>query len=344
MQQFSRKRAILIGVDKYQHVPQLTYCGHDARDVAKAFRDSLQFKPEDVLEFTLDSVKKPGRGEILHEAGGFLKRGIAPDELLVFYFSGHGMMDQDDKKDYLMPVDASPNDLSGTGISVEHVVKKLSATGCQNIVMFIDACRQEIVDAGAKALGGVEENQFSPTVVEREGLVTFFSCDPKQLSYEIDALGHGSFTYCLLQAIEKGECPTVQLMDKYLRQEVPTINQAHGKRVQRPFTVIKPAEKSELPLFYSELKQLAAARKYDELASKLGDLYAGGLLGLKTFNSAIILIQKAKSLAALSGGDVAKMAIVEALSSDDFAPESFKVAMEAIDRNQIKSSAPEKRL
>ena len=343
MQQFSRKRAILIGVDKYTRVPALTYCGNDARDVAKAFRDSLQFKPEDVLEFTLDSVKKPNRGEILHEAGGFLKRGIAPDELLVFYFSGHGMMDQDDKKDYLMPVDASPNDLSGTGISVEHMVKKLSATGCQNIVMFIDACRQEIAE-GAKALGPIEENQFSPTVVDREGLVTFYSCDPKQLSYEIDALGHGSFTYCLLQAIEKGECPTVQLMDQYLRQEVPNINQQHGKRVQRPFTVIKPAEKSELPLFYSELKQLAAARKYDELASKLGDLYAAGHLDLKRFNSAIVLIQKAKSLAALSGGDAAKMAIVEALGSEDFAPESFKVAMEAIDRNQMNSSTPEKRL
>src|SRR5207248_1520820 len=102
--------------------------------------------------------------------------------LLVFYFSGHGM--SHNGKDYLLPIKASPYALSETGIKVETLVEKLAATGCKNIVMFIDACR-EATD-GAKSIG-LEDTR---NAVERAGIVTFFSCDSKDKSYEIDQLQH----------------------------------------------------------------------------------------------------------------------------------------------------------
>src|SRR6266480_3500258 len=91
MPDFSRKRAIVIGVDQYVNVKPLNYCGNDARDIAKAFRDSLQFKDEDILEITPGSPKKPNRNDIIREVLQFLQQNIQDDELLVFYFSGHGI-------------------------------------------------------------------------------------------------------------------------------------------------------------------------------------------------------------------------------------------------------------
>ncbi|PYL07459.1 MAG: hypothetical protein DME33_10370 [Verrucomicrobia bacterium] len=342
MQDFSRKRAILIGVDEYEHVKKLRFCGNDARNLAKAFRESLEFEPEDILEFTLGSVHKPNRAAILHEFGAFLKQQIAEDELLVLYFSGHGMMDQDDKRDYLLPMDASPNDLAATGIAVEHFVKKLTGTGCKNIAIFIDACRQEIRE-DEKAIVGVGES--SREAVEREGLVSFFSCDPKELSFEIEALGHGSFTYCLLQAIEKGECPTVELMDKYLRTAVPLLNKEHGKTPQQPFTVIKPLEKSALPLFYSHVKREAALQKRDDLLNELGRLFIEGILNEKMFDELVNLVNRTTlGLATLPPDEASRVKYMEALIHKRLSPVSFEVAWNALERLQVKPSSPAKLL
>jgi uncharacterized caspase-like protein len=341
MPAFPRKRAIVIGVDDYEEVKKLTFCGHDARDIAKAFRESLQFKPEDVLQLTLDSPLKPDRTGIIREFGRFLQKEIEEDELLLFYFSGHGIRDPKDKQDYLLPVDASLVDAQATGIAVQYFIDKLKATRCKNIVMFIDACREEL-EEGAKAISGLGES--SRAAVEREGVVTFFSCDPKERSYEIEDLGHGSFTYCMLQAIEKGDYPTVEKMDKYLRNEVPLINQKHGKPVQLPFTIIEPAEKSDLNIFYSEIKQEKLAEFYNELYQKLADLYTSDQLDDKIYNDAGSIIETTKVSPVLSPEDTLRMKYVQSLASGKLSPRAFREAWNALERREIKLSAPAKPL
>jgi uncharacterized caspase-like protein len=141
---FPRQRAILIGADQYSHIQELKYSGNDVRDIARLLRDSLDFEKADILEFTADAELTPQRSMILHHLYEFLKRDIKPDELLLFYFSGHGMMDPKSREDYLLPVDATPNELRDTGISVTGLTNRLIETGCRNIVMFIDACREVV--------------------------------------------------------------------------------------------------------------------------------------------------------------------------------------------------------
>jgi uncharacterized caspase-like protein len=343
MSDFSRKRAVVIGVDKYEHVKPLNYCGSDARDVAKAFRESLQFQAEDILEITPDSPKKPNRNDIIHEIVEFLKGDIQDDELLVFYFSGHGIRDSHSKRDYLLPLDVTLADPTATGISVDYLVDKLTGTGCKNIVMFIDACREDL-EEGARSIAGAGVGEFSRAAVEREGLVTFFSCDPKEKSYEIEALGHGAFTYCLLEAIKKGDCTTVALIDKYLRTEVPLLNKKHGKNTQRPFTVVQPADKSELMLFYSIAAIASAGEKYDVLIQRLADLFTEKALDVKVFDNAVVLIERAKDpTVTLSATDAARMNYIEALGTM-LGPVAFKAAWEALERQQVKPSAPPKLL
>lgn len=86
------------------------------------------------------------------------------------------MSDPDQGEDYLLPIDATTNDLRETGLSVTYITKKLGSTGCKNIVMFIDACRQTV--EGAKGVGSIGE--ASKAALERDGIVTFFSCDPRE--------------------------------------------------------------------------------------------------------------------------------------------------------------------
>lgn len=336
MEEFPRKRAFLIGVDEYKRVSPLRYCGNDARSLGKTFRDALRFRPEDVLELTVGSPLKPARDEILHQLGEFLKADVAENDLLLFYFAGHGMMDPDRGRDYLLPLDASPHDLAATGIAVEHIVRKLTATVCKNIVIFIDACRQEL--QGARALPLVGE--FSKKAVERDGLVTFFSCDPKERSYEITDLKHGSFTHCLLEAIEKGEYSTVEAMDRYLRDEVPLVNAKFSMPVQRPFTIVQPTDKLKLAVFYSEKKKQQATNRYENLYDRLANLYASNFLEIKVYSGAADFLERTKDIVELTGVDAAKMKSIVALYEGDLRPGPFCRAWSEYERQLTPSSPP----
>jgi hypothetical protein len=338
---FPRQWAILIGADQYQHVQKLNFCGKDVRDLALMFRESLEFRKADVLEFTSESPLKPERGTILHHLGEFLKGGIKPDELLVFYFSGHGMIDADSKEDYLLPHDATLNALSETGISVNSLIKKLTSTGCKNVVMFIDACR-ETAD-GAK--GTMSVGEASKVALEREGIVTFFSCDPRERSYEIAELQHGSFTHCLLNAIQNGECSTVSVLDKYLRDNVPLVNQKYQKPPQRPFTLIQPAEKAHLAIFYNEVKRATLEDRYTEWQNRLGDIVVaddGEVLDPSSYTEAIETLERLRGQDVQNNEDRKRLKFIEQLCTGSFTPRAFRVACAALRRSALK--APTKSL
>jgi Caspase domain len=327
---FPRQRAILIGADQYQHFQELKYSGKDVRDMARLFRESLDFDKTDVLEFTGDAELKPQRSTILHHVKEFLKRDIKPDELLLFYFSGHGMIDSESREDYLLPVDATPNELSDTGISVTHVTKRLIETGCRNIVMFVDACRENL--DGAK--GTISIGEASKKALERDGIVTFFSCDPRERSYEIGELEHGSFTHCLMNAIQEGEYSTVEAIDRYLRDNVPLVNEKYKKPLQRPFTIIQPAEKAQLAIFYSEMKRGMVVDRFLAFQDQLGDIMArGDDLDARSFTDAIEFLERLRAPCVLNSEDKRRLAFIEKVCSSIFTPRAFHVAWKAMRRS-----------
>ena len=300
--------------------------------MARLFRDSLEFDKTDVLEFTTDAELKPQRSTIVHHVSEFLKRDIKPDELLLFYFSGHGIIDSESSEDYLLPVDATPNELSETGISVTWLTKRLSATGCRNIVMFIDACRESL--DGAKS--AISFGEASKKALERDGIVTFFSCERREQSYEIGELEHGSFTHCLMNAIQQGDCSTVEAIDRYLRDNVPLVNQKYKKPLQRPFTIIKPAEKAQLAVFYSEMKRGTVLDRYLALQEMLGEMIGGDVLDKRVFSEAIEFLERLKVPCVHSQDDKKRLAFIEDVCSSTFTPRAFCVAWDALRRLALK--------
>ena len=328
MADFPRKRAILIGVDAYERLTPLRYSGRDVTQIASSLTSSLKFREEDILQFTATSNLKPNRSAIIDNLGRFVAQKVDPDELLLFYFSGHGVIDHGDGKDYLLPIDASPFAFAATGLSVDYVVERLCSTKCRNVVMFIDACREAV--AGAK--GAASIGASSREMLEREGVVTFFACDPQEKSYEIDDIQHGSFSYCLLDVISNGTCTTVGAVDRHLSQAVPELNSRYHKPLQRPFTVIKPAEKSELTIFYSTAKERVVVGNLVRLMDRLGERLVNGDLDEKIFNDAIETITRASVAPVLDPLDVKRMRFIEAFCNGTLSATAFRVAWQALDR------------
>jgi hypothetical protein len=324
---FTDKWAILIGPTEYEHVQKLKYCANDVTEIGTALRKSLEFTDDHILEFGKGLKLEPSRDVIYHELGGLLQSGrIKEDDLLLFFFSGHGFRE---KKDYLLPSGATPHNLRQTGIEVEELVEQLTRTNSKNVVLFIDACRETI--SGQKGISAIGEE--TRAIVERKGVIAFFSCDPQDLSYEIDELQHGSFTYCLLEAINTAKCVTAGEVYDFLLREVPLVNLKFKKQVQRPHGLIEPPEKRELQIFGSNVMLSLAARHIEALMKKLGDLYADLAIEDKLFEAAVEFLDFVKDKQ-LTEDESRKLEWIERLATNKITAVGFAIAWEAVERRQ----------
>jgi uncharacterized caspase-like protein len=111
------KRAVIVGVDKYEHYGNLKFAQSDAN----ALRDKLVFRSESgfstgavsLLVDVADDSLKPHRTNILVALSKMCDTAREKD-LILFYFAGHGF--DHDNTSYLVAKDTHPNALSDTGL------------------------------------------------------------------------------------------------------------------------------------------------------------------------------------------------------------------------------------
>ena len=243
-----RNWAISIGVNQYDNLKALQYAKRDAQAIRDFCRQEANF--ERVYYFSDDSPQieqdygPPLRSQPTY---GVLSRFLRvrfeqpflqPGDNLWFFFAGHGRRYQD--RDYLMPMDADPGNVEGTAIAIRDVSERLRRCGADNIILLLDACRNE----GARDGQGIG-------IEAQPGVVSIFACSPDESSYEIEELQQGSFTYTLLQGFQiqgEGNCATVERLNQYLRYQVPTLNRHYNKPRQTPYTIAEPLAKQHLIL------------------------------------------------------------------------------------------------
>lgn len=251
--------AIVIGINGYYNgISPLNYAKTDAEKVRDYFQHHLSVKSAYLKFFCDDSPREtqPTYTTIksfLHKT--FQKPFLEPGDTLWFYFSGHGMPYEG--QDYLLPIDGDPSIITDSAISITYITERLRRSGADNVVLFIDACRSH----GQKSAGlGIGEEK-------QQGVITFYSCSPSQVSYEIEEIKQGAFTHVLLNGLQiQGEsnCATVERLSKYLRDQVPKLTINYKKYNQIPYAVIEP----ETKLHYILLPKFANLSDIDKLAAE----------------------------------------------------------------------------
>jgi formylglycine-generating enzyme required for sulfatase activity/uncharacterized caspase-like protein len=244
----SQNWAICIGIDRYDNLQSLQYAKHDAEALRDFFENEAGF---DKVYFFAEGAPpiQTDFGEPMHStpSGGTLRRFLRirfeqrflqPSDNFWFFFAGHGRRDRE--RDYLMPIDADPGNVDETAISVSYVTERLRRCGAENVLLLLDACRND----GSRDGQGVGADL-------QAGVVTISSCRPNERSYEIAELEHGAFTYTLLEGLRlRGEtnCATVERLDQHLRFRVPELCSKYRKPRQTPYTYAEPIEKQHLIL------------------------------------------------------------------------------------------------
>jgi formylglycine-generating enzyme required for sulfatase activity/uncharacterized caspase-like protein len=244
----SQNWVICIGIDRYDNLQPLHYAKRDAealRDFCEkeAGFDKVYFFAEDAPPIPTDFGEPMRATPSVGTLRRFLrirfeKKFLKPSDNFWFFFAGHGRRERD--RDYIMPIDADPGNVEETAIPVGYVTERLRRCGAENVILLLDACRNE----GARDGEGVGAEVHS-------GVVTIASCSPSERSYEIAELQHGAFTYSLLEGLRlEGEnnCATVERLDLHLRFRVPELCAKYRKPRQTPYTHAEPVEKLHLIL------------------------------------------------------------------------------------------------
>lgn len=261
----AKRYALIIGVDKYadSQISTLNGASNDSRSLAQALAAYGGFPANQVilLNSNQPGERQPTRGNILRRLSN-LATVVPKDGLLLFAFAGHGI--ERGGQAYLLPSDAQVNGdvklLEETAINVNQVRDWIKQTEVKQVLMILDACRNEPDMRGAR---GDADNPLTPAYTrafdfdrrnhEVEAFATLYATAIGHRAYEYREKKQGYFTYALVEAMKgaannfKGEVTLGSLIE-YMQNSVPqrvALDLGKGK-VQKPFAVVEGYKADEL--------------------------------------------------------------------------------------------------
>lgn len=141
---YLRKRALIVGINKYQNYP-LRYCINDAQNLSRALK-SIDF------DINFGHGVEVGFNCNLKEFHNIIDKftnTIQRDDLILFYFAGHGL--QIDENNYLLPSDydydyrGDERDyIANHAINIKYIMKKIEAKHCRISTYIFDCCRKPV--------------------------------------------------------------------------------------------------------------------------------------------------------------------------------------------------------
>lgn len=193
---------VLVGVNYYQdsQIPNLRYCANDCKQLAEALTIATQqFQETEIIALYDGGEKPPELSEIIASIQQF--RLAKPEDTVLFYFSGHGYLDSNNRP-VLCVADTNLEDLAGTGLKIDILLNELRKCKAQRQLVWLDACQEEQQDNRIRQnttgqLLAVLEQQAE----QSHDFYAMLSCDKTERSWEIPELKHGLFTYCLIEGL-----------------------------------------------------------------------------------------------------------------------------------------------
>lgn len=176
------RKALVVGIDRYAHVPSLFGCMADAQ----AVRDVLARHADGTVNFDVRMlIDEAAFGVRRRELRDAIKQLFSTTcEIALLYFAGHGHVDE--AGGYILPSDC----VSGEeGIPLNEVLAFANQSRAENRVIVLDSCHSGI--AGSP----VEHNRAEIT----EGITILTASGVEQ--YATERNGAGLFTTLLVDAL-----------------------------------------------------------------------------------------------------------------------------------------------
>lgn len=198
--------AIVVGISKYldESIPDLKYADKDAEAMAAFLRSPRAGAvPQQNISVLIN--EKATRSNILRDLVQIISRS-SPEDLFIFYFSGHGKNDILENSGYLLTYDTENENEAGTALSMDDINSKIGHSKAKMKVAYIDACHAGLFkSSGTKGTaadnGEIASAYLAGLANASDGNVAFMASTARQQSLEDVKLGHGVFTYFLIKGL-----------------------------------------------------------------------------------------------------------------------------------------------
>jgi WD40 repeat protein len=166
-----------------------------------------------------------------------------PEDVVILYIASHGEASADDF--FVLPSDfqfpATAEKLRQSAVSFASIRAILQRIGARRVILLVDACKSGAAVASAQDQGAKRVMQRLGAAV---GLHIIAATAREQFAVEVSKLGHGVFTYALVQGIygqadadPKDGNVTVAEIARYLEEQVPVISRRFGQAPQWPLAL-----------------------------------------------------------------------------------------------------------
>ena len=214
------------GINRYRDKSlQLRFAVPDAEALSQAFnnRQNGLYRAVYTMNLFDGDVTKEG----LANAFKMLSAQITPDDVFVFYVSGHGTTYEDGDY-YYLPVDfryTGAESIPKNGISKTDLLKNLSLIKADKTLILLDTCNSGAFLSDTNKRGLTEKTAVD-RLTRATGHATIAASSDTQSAME-GYNGHGIFTYILVEGLygkadsNKDGYITLQELSAYLEYEVP---------------------------------------------------------------------------------------------------------------------------
>jgi hypothetical protein len=201
--------AVVIGISNYKHptqrLPSLRFADRDASAFAEFLKSDAGggFAADHVRLLTNEQATATEVRAALFE---FLRHTVKED-MVVIYFSGHGIPDPDKPSNlYLVAHDSNPARIAATGVPMWDIETALVRTiAAERVLVLVDACHSAGAAEGVRGIGvsGQFKTYFDELARTKPGRLVFTSCEGYEVSREAEKWGggHGVFTWALLEGL-----------------------------------------------------------------------------------------------------------------------------------------------
>jgi len=237
---------VTIGIDKYKNPKyNLNYAQADADGVAKVISQQSKSLFQEVVPFSIrnDKAVKANIFAALNQ----VKAKALEQDMIVVYYAGHGVMSGGaDKQFYIVPHDVTQlygrdDLLADKGISANELKDFASDINAQKQVFILDACQSAgALDALEDRARGAAEEKAIAQLARSTGTFWITSTGAEQFATEFAKLGHGIFTYALLEGINgaadtnKDQRLTIRELSTYIENKVPELSEQLKGSAQFP--------------------------------------------------------------------------------------------------------------
>lgn len=276
-----KRWAIIIGINEYDdiEIPKLKKAQNDAKGMEQVLKEQGQFNHLYLMTDEQKGDLNPKKKNIERKLKYILDF-VEPDDLVLVFFSGHGITDKKKGQGYLIPIDADTNDIYSSSVNVEKIVEGLKKKNVKKSLLILDACRNSMGE-NQKSLGGLQ-GLNNKLFTEAEISAIFYSTREGYYSYEDSESNFGVYTRFIIDGIKgmadsrkqngnEDGIVTFDELEKYVQSNVNEWSIRNNKK-QKPFTRIYGESFGSIPVSIYSKSQLPSNK---ESCEKEGSQWTG---------------------------------------------------------------------